>query len=296
MTKMMSLLLIMEALEKKVISLDQIITISDNAGNTRNCTVATYIDNTAPTCYYSGTGATAWKNYDRTFTVHCSDDDSGCVQADYSKTFSTTTYITTGTITVYDKAGNSKTCQSFNVYIDKVNPTIKCTVNSGGTSGVSVTVTASDSNSGLATNPAGTFTITSSKTYTAKDNAGNSASCTVTVTSKTTYTRYRQSCTAGNYSLNTSGVVQTCTARTKATADANNYTNYTTCYDRSGTTCTNAGLTDPCKYRYYYTRSSCKTWGTASTYASNITSCSESEGTQYKYTCSDGTTTYSGSA
>ena len=149
----------------------------------------------------------------------------------------------------------------------------------------------------MATNPSGTFTITSSKTYTATDNAGNSNSCSVTVTSSVaTYTRNRYSCTTGTYSLYSSGYVQSCTAKSKADADAANSGNYTLCYTRSDSLCESNGLSSGCYYRYYYTRSGCSAYSSTVGYTSTVTSCSESSSSYYKYTCTAKSYTYSGSA
>ena len=155
------------------------ITISDNAGNTRNCTVNAYVDTTTPTCGTASGASTSWiTSGTRTITQACTAGVSGC--ASVSNTWSTD--AKTGTITVTSGAGKTKSC-TVNVYRDASKPTISCTGISGGTSGVSLTVSASDGVSGLATDPSGSKSgVKTTTTYTAKNGAGLTNTCTVTVT------------------------------------------------------------------------------------------------------------------
>ena len=83
-----------------------------------------------------------------------------------------------------------KTCESGwtlsnNTCVDTVAPS--CTVTKSGTystGGVTTTVTCTDNQSGCSSsNPTGDSSLTSNKTYTVYDNAGNSATCSVTVSS-----------------------------------------------------------------------------------------------------------------
>ena len=79
-------------------------------------------------CGTSSGGSTSWTSSNRTITQNCNDKYpesggttlSGCVNASYSKTFSTS--AKTGTITIKDNVGNSKDC-TVNVYVDKETPT-----------------------------------------------------------------------------------------------------------------------------------------------------------------------------
>ncbi len=99
-----------------------VVVIEDNAGNSRNCTVNTYIDKTPPTCVSSG-GNAAWTNGARTLTGDCSDNLSGCttdVIKKYTKDINSTTE---GPGKVYDNAGNSTDCPANQtVKIDKTAP------------------------------------------------------------------------------------------------------------------------------------------------------------------------------
>lgn len=94
----------------------------DKVGNCSNKnSTSLKIDRTAPTCGTATGTSTSWTNSDRTISQECSDTGgSGCVQAAYNKTYSTTTK--TDTITIKDNAGNTNTC-TYNVYIDKTPPT-----------------------------------------------------------------------------------------------------------------------------------------------------------------------------
>ena len=94
---------------------------SDGAGNSVTITVIMLIDTTAPTCGVATNASTTWTNQNRTISQACNDNgQSGCKQSSYSTTYSTTT--TTGSVTIYDNANNSRTC-SYNVYVDKSTPT-----------------------------------------------------------------------------------------------------------------------------------------------------------------------------
>lgn len=99
-----------------------IITIEDNAGNTRNCTVNTFIDKTPPTCVSRG-GDASWTKGDRTLTGDCSDNLSGCttdITKKYTKDINSTTESPGK---VYDNAGNSTECPANQtVRIDKTAP------------------------------------------------------------------------------------------------------------------------------------------------------------------------------
>ena len=92
------------------------VSVTDGAGNSTACSAYNvYVDTTAPTCGTASGGGTssAHKFGNVTVTQPCSDSHSGCASASYSKTFSPTT--TTSTISIADKAGNSKSC-TVNVY------------------------------------------------------------------------------------------------------------------------------------------------------------------------------------
>ncbi len=109
-------------------------TIEDNIGNITEChqLVDTYVDKTAPTCVSSG-GFDDWTNGSRTITGTCSDEHSGC--ADDTKVVSkyydeeiNSDSESPGVI--YDKVGNSTTCPTQTVKIDKTKPTVSLSVSS----------------------------------------------------------------------------------------------------------------------------------------------------------------------
>ena len=143
------------------------VTISDAAGNTKVCTASTdqnvYVDKTAPTCGTSWSGgSTTWTKDNRTLSISCSDgtNQSGCSQASYSQTYSTTTKVAKPSVTISDVAGNTRVCTAStdqNVYVDKEAPTLNVTNTSNGSSysgawtkyNISSALTFSDSNSGI---------------------------------------------------------------------------------------------------------------------------------------------------
>ena len=254
--------------------------------NSSNCgpsvSVNIKIDKTSPSCgTITGAGSSSSWATSRTVSVGCNDSGSGCTSSSFSSTWTSTT--TTSTITIKDKLGNSRNC-SVNVYVDATAPTISCTVNSGGTSGVDVTVIASDSDSGLASDPSTTKTITSITTYTAKDKAGNSKSCTVYV--EKTFLHYLQTsyqCTSPVWKSNTSSYAQLCTPLGDSSS---NSSSYTTCKPQLNKTL--CGLpsdsTSTCYIKTVYTRNGCRAYSTTGT-TSNVQTCSQSEDWYNKYEC-----------
>ena len=77
------------------------------------------IDETKPSCGTVTGESTSWTSSDRTISVACKDEGSGCEKDPYSQTF--TENATTKTITIKDKVGLTNTCK-VNVYIDKTKP------------------------------------------------------------------------------------------------------------------------------------------------------------------------------
>ena len=157
------------------------VTTTDNSGRTKTNTYTFLIDKTKPVCGTSST-FTSWINTDRTNTVQCSDSSSGCTQASYSSTFTTTAQD--GTITIYDEAGNSNTC-TVDVKVDKIKPScgdytkLSTWINTNRT----VSVGCSDANSKCSkTTFSNEFTTTAKTgTITISDTAGNTNTCTVDV-------------------------------------------------------------------------------------------------------------------
>ena len=76
------------------------------------------IDKTAPTCG-SNNGSTTWTNQNRTVTLNCIDNQSGCATSPVATTFTET--LTTSSISIKDRAGNTASCP-VDVYIDKIPP------------------------------------------------------------------------------------------------------------------------------------------------------------------------------
>ena len=158
------------------------ITIKDKVGNTRQCPINVYIDKTPPSCG-SNNGSTSWTNNDRTIKLNCNDNESGCVQSSYSKTFTANTK--TASFTIKDKVGHTTTCP-VNVYVDKTAPScgnVSGSSTSWTTSNRTVTVACNDSLSGC---QQGTFSKTYTQTtntanITIRDNAGNTKNCGVNV-------------------------------------------------------------------------------------------------------------------
>ena len=159
------------------------ITIKDNVGNTKKCSVNVYIDKTSPTCGTVSGASKTWTNGNRTVSVACNDSDSGCESGKVSQQFTGTTK--TANIVIKDKVGNSKSCP-VDVYVDKVAP--KCGKITGAstnwTSGNrTISVACSDSESGCEQGSySKTFTgTTKTASIVIKDKAGNSTSCPVDV-------------------------------------------------------------------------------------------------------------------
>ena len=93
---------------------------TDNA----SCTAYNY-DNTPPVCGEVTGASTRWTSNNRTISVRCIDNDSGCRENTFSKTFSKTTKE--GAITIVDKSGMTTSCP-VNVYVDKTAPTCTLTI------------------------------------------------------------------------------------------------------------------------------------------------------------------------
>ena len=253
--------------------------------------VANATDQTAPTCGTVGNSSTEWRKTAQTLTVACNETGgSGCSRTTFSQSFTETRV---GYITISDNAGNTRDCP-VNAYVDTTAPSISCTVNSSGANGVSVTVSASEGTSGLTQNPSGTSTITSTTSFVAKNGAGFQKSCVVTVTKTATrWTQNRYSCTNGSYSSGGSTYTKSCTARTKAEADSLNASSYWTC---NTTAPYNCSMSSPCYTKTTYNRSSCLAYSSsAGSTSTNLTSCTPSSTSYYKYTCTETAWTYSGS-
>jgi hypothetical protein len=135
--------------------------------------------------------------------------------------------------------------------------------------------------------------------YTAAS-GGTKITSTKTVTADATYhvqwktwTRKTYNCTKGTWSSSpTETRVQTCTARTKSSADSNNYSTYWTCEQlgiagAAHSICDGAGLVAPCYRKATYSRTGCSTYSSSATTETGVPSCSASTGSLKKVTCTE---------
>ncbi len=159
------------------------ITITDNVGLSTECPINVYLDNTPPTCNGVG-GKTNWSKGSYTVTQNCSEDanlQSGCSSASFTKSYTEAQTVTTDSIVITDKVGNTKTCPT-NVYLDNTPPI--CGATSGQSSSwtnqaVTVTVDCQDAHSGC-TQSSFSLTHADNKDYDTiniYDNVGNTATC-----------------------------------------------------------------------------------------------------------------------
>ena len=84
------------------------ITIEDKVGNKTECDVNVYVDKTKPTCGTQSPSVSSWTSGSRKISIGCKDNESGCTNSSFSKTF--TTPGEKDTITIQDKVGNSQNC------------------------------------------------------------------------------------------------------------------------------------------------------------------------------------------
>ena len=169
--------------------------------------------------------------------------------------------------------------------------------------GVSFTIGATDSVSGITNVPGAVSEVTNTTTYWAMNGAGLTNSCKVTVTKTATkWTRNTYKCTKGTYGSGTTSYVSSCSAQSETTANANNSASYWTCAtisvqaNNASGACTKNGLSAPCYAKTTHSRTGCSTYSSsASSTLTNQTSCTASSGSYYKYTCTETAWTYSGS-
>ena len=163
------------------------ITIQDNAGNSRNCSVNVYVDKEAPSCGTVTGASTNWTKENRTISVACSETGgSNCKKSSYSSTYSSGT-TKTANIAIQDNAGNSRNC-SVNVYVDKEAPSCG-TVTGASTNWTkenrTISVACSETGGSNCKKSSYSSTYSSGTTKTAniaiQDNAGNSRNCSVNV-------------------------------------------------------------------------------------------------------------------
>ncbi len=82
------------------------------------------VDKTAPECIWTGE-STVWTKSDRTITLGCKDEESGCVlQNEITKIYNSNTKTDNWNYEIEDKAGNKTTCnKDVDVYVDKCTST-----------------------------------------------------------------------------------------------------------------------------------------------------------------------------
>ena len=172
-------------------------TVSDNAGNTYTCpTKLVKVDKTAPKCYVSGNSN--WTNKNVTISGSCNDGaGSGCKSSYVKRDFYNNTNGQYSPGSFYDNVGNKVECSSLWVRIDKDNPSCSTTkTNTYSTDGVTVNISCKDSGgSDVKSCPKG-GTRKTGETYYVSDNAGNSSSCSVSVSSEKQYRKH--TCNTGN--------------------------------------------------------------------------------------------------
>lgn len=184
------------------------------------------VDKTKPTCKMklAGTkGNGSWYTTNVTIGFEETKDNLSGVKSygvnsvagDHSITHNTdgTNFQYTGY--VEDKAGNTNTCKTKKFKRDATKPSCSTSKsNTWSTSGVNVSISCSDGTSGVATCAGSTSSsssksgVKSSKTYTVKDKAGNTASCGVAVAAQ----RQRADCSGYKTCRNSACGVATCTS------------------------------------------------------------------------------------
>ncbi len=163
-------------------------TISDKAGNTNKCKVDVYLDVDKPSCGKITGQSTKWTKDDRTISVECSDNLSGCTQGSYSEVFDSS--IKTDTITIKDNASNSTDCK-VNVYVDKTAPTKPTKGSIGKLSGSEASASIQTKASGSKDSHSGVkrylYMVTNSDSTPSKSSSGFSTSLKFTRSCGTSY-------------------------------------------------------------------------------------------------------------
>ena len=166
-------------------------TVTDAVGNSTTCPAEEIIkiDRKAPTCTNRG-DSTEWTKNSRTIYYGCNDDSgSGCLTAEGSIPFNSTTKTSTiPAYTIKDKVGNETSCPArvANVYVDTTEPI--CTNRGDSTDWTKGNRTIyygcndRTNESGCATAERNVPFTTTTQTatiasYTIKDNAGNETTC-----------------------------------------------------------------------------------------------------------------------
>ena len=167
--------------------------VTDRAGNTVSATTTVNVDVTAPRVVLTvlpAPGASGWNGGDVTVSFACSDAASGVIDCPSARIISAEGKDQPVEVTVHDRAGNAASGAAL-VSIDRSAPVITATAapaaNAAGWNNepVLVTFTCSDGLSGIADCPAAVTVATDGAaravTGTATDNAGNTATTSVTL-------------------------------------------------------------------------------------------------------------------
>lgn len=164
------------------------ITIRDVAGNTTSCTVNKYLDKTKPTCGGITGQSTSWTKNNRTISVKCSDNLSGCTKSSFSTTFDYS--AKTDTITIKDSASNTRSC-TVNVYVDKTAPSAPTSGSIGSVSGSSKNASIKTAASGSKDDHSGVkrylYMVTNSNSAPSKDSDKFKTSMSFTRSCGTSY-------------------------------------------------------------------------------------------------------------
>ena len=164
------------------------ITIRDVAGNTTSCTVNKYLDKTQPTCGGITGQSTSWTKNNRTISVKCSDNLSGCTKSSFSTTFNYSTK--TDTMTIKDSASNTRSC-TVNVYVDKTAPSAPTSGSIGSVSGSSTSGSIKTAASGSKDDHSGVkrylYMVTNSNSAPSKDSDKFKTSMSFTRSCETSY-------------------------------------------------------------------------------------------------------------
>ena len=164
------------------------ITIRDVAGNTTSCTVNKYLDKTKPTCGGITGQSISWTKDNRTISVKCSDNLSGCTKSSFSTTFDYS--AKTDTITIKDSASNTRSC-TVNVYVDKTAPSAPTSGSIGSVSGSSTSGSIKTAASGSKDDHSGVkrylYMVTNSNSAPSKDSDKFKTSMSFTRSCGTSY-------------------------------------------------------------------------------------------------------------
>ena len=163
-----------------------VLTIKDKAGNKVTYKIYANIDKTDPSCLSSYSKPSnyngSWTNKDVILIGECSDSGSGC-KSNAKETITTDTNGNVSPGIVSDNAGNTVTCASKEVKVDKTEP--NCKSSGGNSNWVNYNITlngeCSDSGSGCKGNVSKTFSndinTTTASPGSVYDNVGNKKDC-----------------------------------------------------------------------------------------------------------------------